>query len=83
MQKVSIEWQGKCSRHPRFSGTLGRGAVKGGCPVCDALCKVEEAAEKLRAACEGAEIRAREADWLHVTAVQRRRERAIRQGFQG
>ncbi len=51
MQKIRISWKGKCPRHPRFNGRAGRGAVRGCCPVCDALVSVEEAAIVLSARC--------------------------------
>ena len=37
----SIRWRGKCPRHPGFDPYLdGRGAIRGGCDKCTALCDI-------------------------------------------
>ena len=37
----SVRWRGKCPRHPRFDPYLdGRGAIRGGCEKCAALCDI-------------------------------------------
>jgi hypothetical protein len=50
MLRLSIPtWKRKCPQHPRFDPAKhGRGAVKGACPVCTALCDVVAAALALR-----------------------------------
>ncbi len=37
----SVKWRGKCPRHPKFDPYLdGRGAIRGGCEKCAALCDI-------------------------------------------
>jgi hypothetical protein len=42
MLKIGIvRWRGKCPRHPRFDPYLdGRGAIRGNCEKCTALCDI-------------------------------------------
>jgi len=50
--KACLKVHCKCPRHPRFNPEHGRGGVKAGCAVCDALCDLEAAMRtaRLRAA---------------------------------
>ncbi len=37
----SVRWRGKCPRHPRFDPYMdGRGAIRGSCEKCTALCDI-------------------------------------------
>ncbi len=48
MLRVKFRWARKCPKHPRFDPAKGgRGAVKGACRYCQALCDVQEAAARL------------------------------------
>jgi hypothetical protein len=52
MLKLRImRWNGKCRKHPAFDPAKdGRGAVKGGCKACEALCDINDIAERLKRA---------------------------------
>ncbi len=44
----TVRWRGKCSKHPMFDPyTDGRGAVKGGCPRCNALADIHECHQRM------------------------------------
>jgi hypothetical protein len=48
MLAIKFRWKRRCSKHPRFNPAKGgRGAVKGGCRFCQALCDVYEQAVRL------------------------------------
>lgn len=77
MQRVMVKWKGICPRHPRFNGEWGRGAVKGGCHVCDALVTVAQVQTQLRAACERAESAIAGERSLQLAAAERRAARRV------
>ena len=47
---IKLKLKGKCPKHPRFNPELGRGAIRGGCPECMALCQVVAARDRAAAA---------------------------------
>ena len=77
MLKVKVSYSGRCSMHPRFNPLKdGRGGVRAGCRVCDALCGIADAAAAVRTKVEHAE--AAQADQAALVAETTRR-RAQRQ----
>ncbi len=75
MFEVSFRWKGRCPRHPRFRPEQGRGAVRAGCLVCDALVAVAEAEATMRMLCARVEFRAAEAAAVDKQIAERRTAR--------
>ena len=77
MLKARLSYSGKCPRHPRFDPLRdGRGGVRAGCRVCDALCGVAEAVAQVRAKIERAEFAIGDARALKTETARRRELRA-------
>lgn len=76
MLNLKLAYKGRCPRHPRFNPERdGRGGVRGGCRVCDALCSVFEAMGRLRQSLQHADEVLSEQAALEQEAARRRQAR--------
>ena len=46
MLDVKLHFHQSCPKHPCYHPREGRGAIKGGCVYCEALCRISQAQEK-------------------------------------
>jgi len=46
MLDLKLRFHQSCPKHPCYQPKEGRGAIKGGCVFCEALCKIHQAGEK-------------------------------------
>jgi len=46
MLDLKLHFHQSCPKHPYYHPREGRGAIKGGCVFCEALCRINQAGEK-------------------------------------
>jgi radical SAM superfamily enzyme len=47
MLDLKLHFHQSCPKHPCYHPREGRGAIKGGCVFCEALCKINQAGNKV------------------------------------
>jgi radical SAM superfamily enzyme len=47
MLDLKLHFHQSCPKHPCYHPREGRGAIKGGCVFCEALCKINQAGSKV------------------------------------
>ena len=47
MLDLKLHFHASCPKHPCYQPREGRGAIKGGCVFCEALCKINQAGNKV------------------------------------